>query len=316
MFILFMKLYLRGDHMFKHILVPLDGSKMAEAALPAAVFFSSEFKGAVTLFHVIERKAPREIHGQPHLKKVEEATAYLRETATTAFPKGTRVDFHVHTSEVDDVAESIVEHADELNYDVIIMCSHGRGKALHLFMGSIAEKVISGGSLPVLVTHPGKEGEGIPEFSCKALLLPLDGVEDHEQALPASKELAGTCGAVMHLAMVIPGFENLSGERAVASRFLPGTTSKILEMSVQNADEYLRKHLDALRSQGFEADAYVLRGDPATLIDNAAKRFQIDIVIMATHGKSGLSAFWAGSVTHKVSGRIRIPVLLIPVKIK
>lgn len=302
--------------MFKHILVPLDGSKMAEAALTAAAFFSGEFKGIVTLFHVIERNAPREIHGQPHLKNAAEAATYLEEISVRAFPKGCGVDFHVHTTSVDNVAESIVEHANELNCDVIIMCSHGRGKALHLFLGSIAELVISGGSLPVVVTPAAKEGEGMPEFSCKSVLLPLDGVEEHEQALPVSKELAGTCGSVLHLAMVIPGFENLSGQRAVASRFLPGTTSKILEISVQNAIGYLLRHQDKLRSEGFDAGAYVLRGDPAAVIDDAARRFQVDLIVMATHGKSGLNAFWAGSVTHKVSGRIRIPLLLVPVKRK
>ncbi len=299
--------------MFKHILVPLDGSRMAEAALPAANLLSKKFNGIITLFHVIERSAPREVHGQPHLKNAEEATAYLKDIARRALPEGVQVDFHVHTTEVDNVAESIVEHADELNHDVIVMCSHGRGQALHLFLGSIAEKVISKGSLPVLVIRPDKGGN-IPAFSCKALLLPLDGDPDHAQAVPASRELAKMCGAVIHLAVVIPSLGDLSGERAVTSRFLPGTTTKILEISVQNADEYLQGQLKLLRSQGLEASAHILRGDPATLIDDAARQFQIDLIIMATHGKSGIDAFWTGSVSHKVSGRSRVPVLLIPIK--
>lgn len=299
--------------MFKHILVPLDGSRMAEAALPATAFLSRKFKAIVTLFHAIERNAPREVHGQPHLKDAGEAMAYLRDTARRALPEDVRVDFHVHTTEVDNVAESIVEHANELDHDVIIMCSHGRGKALHLLLGSIAQKVISKGSLPVLVIHPGKD-ENVPEFSCQALLLPLDGNPDHAQALPVSKELARACGAVLHLAMVVPSFGDLSGEGAVTSRFLPGTTSKILEMSVQNADEYLHAQVEALRSQGFEASAHVLRGDPAAVIDESARQLQVDLIIMATHGKSGMDAFWSGSVTHKVSSRSRVPLLLIPVE--
>ena len=297
--------------MFRHILVPLDGSRMAEAALPAAVSLAKRFSAAVTLFHVIERNAPREIHGQPHLKNANEAKAYLRDTAVRAFPGGIRVGFHVHTAEVDNVAESIVGHAAELRHDTIIMCSHGRGRTLHLFLGSIAQKVISKGSLPVLITHPGEEG-AIPSFPCRTLLLPLDGNPDHEQSLPVAKALAKACGADIHMATVIPSFGALSGESAVTSRFLPGTMSKILELSVQDAEEYLLKQSDALRKEGFEAHVHVLRGEPAAVIDESARRLQTDIIIMATHGTSGMVAFWAGSVTHKVSSRSRIPLLLIP----
>lgn len=298
--------------MFKHILVPLDGSGPAEAALPAASFLSSKFKAIVTLFHAVERNAPLEVHGHPHLKNAEEATAYLQETALRAFPGKVQVNFHVHSAEVEDVAESIVQHADELDHDVIIMCSHGRGRALHLLLGSIAQKVISKGSLPVLMTHPDKAGV-VPEFFCKKLLAPLDGDPDHEQALPVSAELAGVCGAALHLAVVIPGFGDLSGERAAAGRFLPGTMSRLLELSVKNAEEYLQPLLEALNGRGVEARSHVLRGDPASAIDASARRLHADLIVLATHGKSGMEAFWEGSVTHKVCSLSRVPLLLIPV---
>ena len=299
--------------MFRHILVPLDGSRMAEAALPAAAFLAAKFDAVVTLVHVVEKNAPSEIHGQSHLTNAAEAEAYLRDTARRAFPVGVRSDFHVHTAEVDNVAESIEAHADELDHDMIVMCSHGRGRALHLFLGSIAQKIIAMGQRPVLVTRPDKSKD-VPEFSCKSLLLPLDGEEDHAQALPVSKELARVCGAMIHLAVVIPGFGDLSGHSAVTSRFLPGTISKILEISVQNADEYLQELLTELRSQGFEAGAHVLRGDPATVIYDSARQLQSDLIVMATHGKSGMTAFWSGSVTNKVSSISSIPLLLIPVR--
>lgn len=301
--------------MFKHILVPLDGSGMAEAALPAAVFFAAKFDAVITLFHVIERNAPHEIHGQPHLKDAVEATAYLQAVAQRAFPAGARVDFHVHTAEVDNVAESIVAHADELHHDMIVMCSHGRGKALHLLLGSIAQKVIAKGRLPVLVTRPGGRG-GATAFSCRELLLPLDGDPDHEEALPVSKELAKGCGAVLHLAMVVPSFGALSGESAVASRFLPGTMARMLEMSVPRAEEYLRAQAEALRGQNVEADAHVLRGDPAVALDEFSRQLQSDLVIMATHGTSGMNALWEGSVAHKVISRSSVPLLLIRVEKK
>ena len=89
--------------MFRHFLIPLDGSKMAEAALPAAAFLAEKFASHVTLMHVVERNAPNAIHGQSHLKNAREADIYLRELSQRAFPKGIVVDCHVHESEVDNV---------------------------------------------------------------------------------------------------------------------------------------------------------------------------------------------------------------------
>ena len=68
---------LAGNVMFKHILVPLDGSMLAQAALPAAAYLSGKFNASVTLVHIIEKNAPREIHGQPHLRDAAEALSLI-----------------------------------------------------------------------------------------------------------------------------------------------------------------------------------------------------------------------------------------------
>ena len=70
----------------------------------------------------------------------------------------------------------------------------------------------------------------------------------------------------------------------------------------------------ATRPEGFEASAHVLRGDPAKVIMDAALSAQIDLIALATHGKTGMDAFWAGSVTHKICSQSKVPLLLIPVK--
>jgi nucleotide-binding universal stress UspA family protein len=297
--------------MFKHILVPLDGSLLAEAALPAAAFLARRLGARVTLFHVVERNAPSEVHGQPHLGNAEDAAAYLERLSRQAFSPDIAVDRHVHAAEADNVAGSIVAHADELKHDLVIMCSHGRGQALHLFLGSIAQKVIALGSRPVLITRPDEQG-GAPPFLCNNILVPLDGDPDHAQALPVSKEIARACGAALHLVMVVPRFASLSGAAKVSSRLLPATASRILEMASQDARETFRKQLESLRGEGFAASAHVLRGDPAKTIAKAAGHAGIDLIVLATHGKTGMKAFWAGSVTHRICTLTRTPLLLIP----
>ena len=109
--------------MFKHLLVSLDGSRLAEAALPAAVSLAGTLGARVTLFHVMERGAPQEIHGERHLTSLDEAGAYLDEVSARFFPAGMPLERHVHGSEVNDVARSIAEHVAELRSDLIVMCT-------------------------------------------------------------------------------------------------------------------------------------------------------------------------------------------------
>jgi nucleotide-binding universal stress UspA family protein len=285
---------------------------MAEAALPVAVFLAEKLGSRVTLMHVVDRNAPSEVHGQSHLKTAGEANVYLKAVSERFFPAGSAVDFHVHETEVTDVAGSIVAHADELKHDLVVMCSHGRGKALHLFLGSIAQKVIGRDSRPVLIAHPDERGEA-PEFSCRSILVPLDGDPGHAQALPVSRELAQACGASLLLVMVIPHLTNLSGDMAATGRMLPGTTARMLEIASQEAEEYLAAQLEVLRVEGVAASAQVLRGDPAKLIMDAAIKARADLIVLATHGKTGMEAFWSGSVAHKVCGYRGIPLLLLPI---
>jgi len=285
---------------------------MAEAALPAAAFLAEKLGARVTLLHVVERNAPDEVHGQPHLKHAQDAERYLSELAKRSFPEKIQVVCHVHTNEVDDVAGSIVSHTDELGHDLVIMCSHGRGAALHLFLGSIAQSVIARGSRPVLITHPDGEGSA-PHFFCRHILVPMDDDPEHAEALPVSKDLARACGATLHLVAVIPKLTTLSGDKALASKVLPGTTSRLLDLATQDAENYFQTLDDALLREGFQASAHVLRGDPASVIVEAAAQAKIDLIVLGTHGKTGMDAFWSGSVAHRICSQSRVPLLLIPV---
>jgi nucleotide-binding universal stress UspA family protein len=134
---------------------------MAEAALPAAVFLAEKLQAHITLMHVIEKDAPEKVHGQSHLKHPQEAERYLNELSKRFSSTGIQFDCHVHTTEVDDVAGSIVEHAAEMTSDLIVMCSHGKGAAQHLFLGmslwttilNISSHYRSQRKLPKHVTH-------------------------------------------------------------------------------------------------------------------------------------------------------------------
>jgi nucleotide-binding universal stress UspA family protein len=297
--------------MFKHLLVPLDGSRLAEAALPAAASLSEKLDARVTLVHVIERRAPQEIHGERHLSDPGEAWAYLSQVADRAFPPGARVEEHVHTAEVSDVARSIVEHADELGPDLVVMCTHGRGGLRTWLWGSIAQQVIALRETPVLLIQPDGAA-ATPAFACRRLLVPLDGNPEHEQGLAVAAALAEACSAELYLLMVVPTLSTLSGESGTTARLLPTATSAWLDMSEESAEAHLHQKAADLRASGLQVTAEVYRGDPARAIVRTAQQVRADLVVMGTHGKSGMEAFWSGSVAAQVSSRSHTPLLLVP----
>jgi len=299
--------------MFEHLLVPLDGSRLAEAALPAAATLAKTLDARVTLIHVIEQRAPQEVHGERHLSDPIEASAYLGEVAARAFSPGVHVEQHVHTAEVRDVARSIVEHAGELQPDLIVMCTHGRGGLRTWLLGSIAQQIITLGVTPVLLIQP----DGVaatPSFACRRLLVPLDGNPDHEQGLAVASALAWACAADLHLLMVVPTLGTLSGEDGAAARLLPTATSAWLDMSEESAGAHLRQRAIDMQALGLRAETELCRGDPAGSIVRTARRVQADLIVMGTHGKSGVDAFWSGSVAAQVCSRSRVPMLLVPVR--
>jgi nucleotide-binding universal stress UspA family protein len=299
--------------MFEHLLVPLDGSRLAESALPAAARLSEMLGSRVTLVHVIERDAPQQIHGERHLSDPAEASTYLHEVSARAFPAGVHVEQHVHTAGVADVARSIVEHAGELEPDLIVMCTHGQGGLRTWLLGNIAQQVIARGVTPVLLIQPDGAA-ATPAFACRRLLVPLDGDADHEQSLAVAAGLARACTAEVHLLMVVPTLGTLQGEHGAAARLLPRTTSALLELSGETAMAYLHAKSVTMQAADVPTTVRVYRGDPAAEIAHTVQRAQADLVVMGTHGTRGMDAFWSGSVTAQVSRRSPVPLLLVPVR--
>jgi len=296
---------------FKHLLVPLDGSRLSESALPAAAHLAGVFGASVTLIHVIEKDAPREIHKDRHLTDPEEAQAYLKEVAGRVFPASTQVAWHVHVEEVKNVANSIAQHTQELGQDLVVMCTHGRGGVRDWLMGSIAQQVIASQKTPVLLIPPRDSGQA--SFPCSLGLVALDGMPDHEHGLPLAIGLARACGAALHLLMVIPTRGDLKAEEALTAKMLPGAMTATLDLAEEAGINYLAGKLREVQAEGIKATAEVARGDALTVIVDTVGRIKADLIVLGTHGKTGMDAFWSGSVTPRLSGRSEVPLLLVPV---
>jgi len=300
--------------MFRNLLIPLDGSALAETALPLAADIARKVQAKatlrVTLLHVIEQGAPESVHGERHLTQPEEATAYLDEIAQRYF-SGLAVDRHVHSSAIKDVARSIVDHCKEMGADVIVLSTHGKSGLKSLLFGSIAQHVVQG-SCPVLLTR-SRAVTDRPPPTVKRVLVLLDRDPAHEQGLHAATELAGDLACQLELLMVVPTVNTLGGAQGVAGTFLPSSTREVLEIAEEEARNYLEGLVNSPALKPLRVSSSVCRGDPVAMITQAAAETKPDIVVLGTHGSAGTTAFWSGSLTPKLIERLSATLLLVPV---
>jgi nucleotide-binding universal stress UspA family protein len=126
-------------------------------------------------------------------------------------------------------------------------------------------------------------------------------------------DLAQACGAALYLMLVVPTLATLAGERAVTGRLLPGATRVALEMAQQQAQQYLQDHVIRLQDRGLQVTAEIHRGDPTATIVEAARRAEVDVIILGTHAKAGLNALGSSSIVPQIASRSRRPILLAPI---
>lgn len=301
--------------MYKHVLVPLDGSSLAEAALPAAAYLARVLSARVTLLHVIEQDASVTVHGERHLTLPEEAETYLQDVICRAFAPDMEVAYHVHVEATRDVPRAIVAHQTELTPDLIVMCTHGRSGLRKILSGSIAQRVTAFGDLPLLLIHPNSEASQT-SFSCDMLLAPTDGERGHEQGLNTAIKLAQVLKAKLHLLSVVPTVGTLSGQQATQQRFLPGTTHALLDSEEEELSVYLQQQISHIEEQGIFVFAEIFRGDPAKVIVDVAETSGANLIVLGTHCRIGSDAFWNDSVGAKVVTQTHQPLLLVPVKME
>ena len=148
--------------MFKKILIPLDGSVMAEAVLPDVRELASAFSAEIVLLHVNVPIASQYYPGLiADVAELEqdinaEANSYVHKIASTLQDRG----LQVTTMGVNEsaVADAILNYADQQGVDLIAMSTHGRSGIGRWLLGSTADRVIHGSKIPVLLVRPDLSG--------------------------------------------------------------------------------------------------------------------------------------------------------------
>ncbi len=294
----------------ERMLVPLDGSGLAEAVLPATEALASRFSAQVILVHVLEKRPPATVHGDRHLMDADEASAYLDSIASRLRMSGLEVETHVHAAPEGDLAGSVVEHSEEFSPDLVVLCAHGSGGLRDFLFGGIAQQVLQRGTRPVLLIQPTASG-GAPPFDPATTLVPLDGNPEHEAALPMAAMMTRAFGGSLDFVYVVPTLGTVERERAATAVLLPATTRALLEMDQQEAAGYLARVSRPYRENGLKVTAAVLRGDTVQSVLKHAGRVHAGLVALTSHGRVGLDALWTGSIGPRVTASAACPLLLV-----
>jgi nucleotide-binding universal stress UspA family protein len=146
--------------MFKHILVPLDGSAFAEAAIPYALSLAVQYQAEVTLLRVVlppRWQAMMEAESPALYEKLsrtaeQDAASYLEYQQAALRVHGLQV--HIHTESGEAVAELILHVVAELRPDLLVMSTHGRSGLQRWMFGSVAERVLHQAAVPILLIRP------------------------------------------------------------------------------------------------------------------------------------------------------------------
>jgi nucleotide-binding universal stress UspA family protein len=270
-------------HMFSTVVVPLDGSELAERALPYAVRFAAERGGRLVLVRVALGPPPTGLDwGRQHLAAMPEAKAYLAGVA-----KKVAMRVPVRTAPVcGHPADEILATVKQFAADSIVMATHGRTGLAHLLYGSVAEAVLSRSPVPVFVVNARPGEAAAPPFNSASarVMVPLDGSAFAEAVLPAALEIVGDAGELVLTSVAEPPHH-----------------------------DYLTRIQAGLRQQ--RPDLHVTldgrTGDAAAGITIAEVALGADLVVMATHGRIGLRRALKGSVSGEVLATGSVPVVLV-----
>jgi nucleotide-binding universal stress UspA family protein len=299
--------------MYRTLVVPLDGSKLAERALPHAIRLAQASGARLVLTRAALAAPPASLDGSDwevqQADAVAEATEYLREVAESVSGQVTAVDIAVPYGRAID---SIVETVEDYDADAVVMATHGRSGFAHLLYGSVTEGVLARSSVPVFAVYARPGEAPSPSFSPAnaRLLVPQNGSSFDGRALQTALNLLGPRGEIVLVTVVEPP-EHVETDET--GRRVLAYLDQQEEACRRDARDYLGSVVEQLRKEGVQVPVKidVRLGDPTSGIIMAAIDSQADLIVMATHGRTSISRAVLGSVAGTVLRTGTTPVLLV-----
>ena len=290
---------------FRSILVPLDGSALAEKALAAALQLARAMAGradAASVRLILLRvvgpvalvAADPMLYDELMRMGVDEAQAYLKTVVETVDAGPVQVEVQAVSGAP---ADAIVHFAEEHGVDLIVMSSHGRTGSSRWVYGSVAEKVLHHAPCATVII---RAHVAVAMFQNRKILVPLDGSPLAERALEPALVIADAMQSDVTLLRVAPGRETLpqsispSGEDLGVERDIAAAQERA------EAEAYLQRIYGTRANRHLFFDVVTTGGDIADAIVSYADERHVDLIVMSSHGRSGIGRWLHGSVAEKV----------------
>lgn len=299
---------------FKNIVLTTDFSLSASAAVPFAVALAKRDNGTIHIFHAVEHEELEAVMSGV----VIGASAWIsamhkeRERKMQALANELEARHGVRFVAVcasGNPVKAVVKYAKK-NADLIVISTHGRSGLEHLMMGSVAEHVTRLSEVPVLTVRPG-EASPKKNFRLKNILLLTDFSRNAAAAEPYAVEFARSRGAKILLVHVVDDSAYSADEP------IPASTEGVamedwMETLAMTADKKLAEKAERLaRKSGVKVTPVCVKGRIAEMISKLVQAQHVDLIVMSTHGFTGLSRLLIGSNAAKVVQTSVVPVLSI-----
>lgn len=294
----------------RRILVPTDFSRRSERSLDLALEFADRFGAELHMLHAIVLHAddpndPAHLFPDPEeiRRRLEEIAD--RRMATSLDARSDRGVTVVRARRRGiSAAPVILEHAEEIGADLIVMSTHGRRGLEHVLLGSVTEEVVRLAPCPVLTVRADAEVEETPTL--ESILVPVDFSEHARGALSHARELAESFGARLDVLHVF--------ERPIHPEiYLGGMPLATPEFSAVEGS--LREALDTFAREApgpaVEIAVHVTEGRAVPGVLDFAREAGSDLIVIATHGLTGMAHVLLGSVAEKIVRRARCPVFTV-----
>ena len=290
----------------EHILVPVDFSQFSEVVIHYAFQIALQYSARLTLFHAVilfqddvDEEQRLDEYQQLLALREERIAVQMQHHLDNGIKKGIRISTVIQRGI--SPSDVILEYLNTNQVDIIVMGTHGRAGLRHLLLGSVAEKVGRFSAVPVLTVH-----RSIQNFQIKKLLVPIDFSPYSKQATEYAISLARNFNASITFLHVV--------EQEIFPPFYASGVESVFEIDpdldkrvIENMNEFLSEQLD-----GHIETSYIVReGKSHKEIVDFAREDKSDIIVIASHGLTGLDYILLGSTTEKVIRWAKCPVLIV-----
>lgn len=300
----------------RRVLVPTDFSDRAERALPHALWLAEEFGAELHMLHAVVLHGGDPAGPGRGFPDLDDAYDRLRDWAAERLKETSadldRSDVRVVRAQERGIAAAptIVEYANDNDVDVVVMATHGRRGVRRMLLGSVAEEVLRTAGCPVLTVRP--DGDGRPDGADtvggppEKILVPVDFSEHSDLALASAGALARRFGAELDVLHVIaelgvpdPYFADAAELRALT------------KAARDRVPEALAERVDRVLGEDVAAGTHMEVGTPPAAIAEFAREQGSDMIVVGSHGRTGVERVFLGSVAEGIVRRAPCPVLTV-----